>query len=264
MPVDPTVNLYTADRTNLPDLRGITGSARWLADHTRSDSQFIVSQLGSAAANPGPGHTKAAQYLVSYYNTTRDLTLSLGGRHPVLLHSFVDASYIEEGESRSQLGYCLRLNPSSGMIYSRSIRDTAVSLSSAEAELCALKELTMDIIWFRLLLFEPHFPQDSPTVAYEETVAVITLVESVKTHPRTRYLNKIIAFQTMQVVKVPGTDNVADIFTKPLDRELFVKHRTTLLGTELVLLDAYSIYMTCHSISSIISTDHTCCHALTY
>ena len=100
----------------------------------------------------------------------------------------------------------------------------------------------MEIIWFRLLLSELHFPQDSPTVAYEDNSAVITLVESVKTHPRTRHLNKIrnfiiqeITSQTLQVVKVPGTDNVADIFTKPLDRELFVKHRTTLLGTELVL-----------------------------
>ena len=45
-----------------------------------------------------------------------------------------------EGDSRSQLGYGLRLNPSSGMIYSRPIRDTAVSLSSAEAELRVLKK----------------------------------------------------------------------------------------------------------------------------
>ena len=64
-PVDPNIDLYTSERIGLPDLRGITGSSRWLAD-TRPDSQLIVSRLGSAAANPGPTHTKAAQYLVSY------------------------------------------------------------------------------------------------------------------------------------------------------------------------------------------------------
>ena len=154
----------------------------------------------------------------------------------------MDASYIEEGDSRSQLGYCLRLNPSSGMVYSRSIRDTAVSLSSAEAELRAHKELTLDIIWFRLLLSELPFPQLEPTIANEDNSAVITLVESVKTHPRTRHFNKIrnfiiqeIAAQTLNVIKVPGTDNVADIFTKPLALELFSKQRSTLLGSDLTL-----------------------------
>ena len=121
--------------------------------------------------------------------------------------------------TRSQLDYCLRLKSFSGMIYSRSIRDIAVSLSSAEAELRALKELTMDIIWFRLLLSELLFPQPAPTIVYEYNSAVITLVESVKTHPRTRHLNKIrnfiiqeISVQTLVDVKVPGADNVADIF----------------------------------------------------
>ena len=242
LPADPNVNLYIAERTGEPDLRGITGSGRWLADHTRPDIQFIVSQLGSAAANPGPAHTKASQYLVSYLTNTSDLTLTLGGRFPITLESYVDASYIEEGASRSQLGYCLRLNSTSGMLFSRSVRDTAVSLSSAEAELRALKELTQDIIWFRLLLHELGYTQPLPTPAYEDNSAVLTLVESVKTHPRSRHLNKIrnfiiqeITSLTLHVVKVPGTDNVADIFTKPLDKDLFTKHRSTLLGSHLVL-----------------------------
>ena len=73
----------------------------------------------------------------------------------------------------------------------------------------------MDIIWFRLLLSELLFPQLEPTIAYEDNSAVIT------------------AF-TINVVKVPGTDNVADIYTKPLAQELFTKHRSTLLGFDLI------------------------------
>ena len=82
LPADPIVNLYTTERTSLPDLRGITGFARWLADHIRSDFQFMVSQLGSAAANPGPAHTKAAQYLVFYHNPTREIKFHLAAASP--------------------------------------------------------------------------------------------------------------------------------------------------------------------------------------
>ena len=96
-PADRNIDLNTSERTGLPDLRGITGSSRWLADHTRPNSQFIVSQLGSAATNSGPAHTKAVQYLVSFDTSTKDLPLPLGGRHPIILQSFVDASKFSFG-----------------------------------------------------------------------------------------------------------------------------------------------------------------------
>ena len=56
----------------------------------------------------------------------------------MFLETYVDASYIEEYEVRSQIGYCLRLNQLSRMIYSWSIRDISVFMFSAEAEVRAL------------------------------------------------------------------------------------------------------------------------------
>ena len=114
--------------------------------------------LGSTESNPGPLHTKAATHLLQYLHGIRLLGLIIGVRSPILLEIYVDASYIEEGEARSQIGYCLRLNQLSGMVYLRSIRDILVSMSLAEAELRALKEATMEAIWFRLFLEELGFP----------------------------------------------------------------------------------------------------------
>ena len=149
-----------------------TGSTRLLADHFRLDIQFIVSQLGSA-------HTKALSHLLSYLHGSITMCLTLGGRSPVLPECYVDASYIEV------VGYCLRLNSISKMIYSRSIRDSSVSMSSADAEIRTLKEAAQDVIWFRLFLEELGFPQSSATPIYEDNAAVI------KSQPRTRHLNKI-------------------------------------------------------------------------
>ena len=107
------------------------------------------------------------------------------------------------------------------MLFSRSVRDTAVSFSSAETELRELNEF--------------GYQQPLLIIDYEDNLVVLT-------NPRTRHLNKIRNFiiqeinsLTFQVVKVPGTDNVADVFTKPHDKELFTKHRSTLLGSNLVI-----------------------------
>ena len=88
--------------------------------------------LGSAASNPGPLHIKATTHLLQYLHGTPLLGLTLGGRSPILLGIYVDASYIEEGEARSQIGCCLRLNQLSGMVYSRSIRDLSAFMSTAK------------------------------------------------------------------------------------------------------------------------------------
>ena len=113
-------------------------------------------------------------------------------------------------------------------------------MSSADAELRALKEATMEAIWFQLFLEELGFPQTEPTLIWEDNSAVIMQVKSLKAQPRTRHLNKIRHFisqevttGSIQVVKVLGTENVADLLTKALKLELFSKHRITLLGLTL-------------------------------
>ena len=97
------------------------------------------------------------------------------GRSPILLEIYVDASYIEGGEVRSQIGYCLHLNQLSGMVYPRSVRNISVSMSSVEAELRALNEATMEAIWLPLFLEELGLSQTEPTVIWEDNSAVITL-----------------------------------------------------------------------------------------
>jgi hypothetical protein len=67
---------------------------------------------------------------VRYLNGTSHLVLTLGGTDPIMLEWFADSSYVESGESESQLAYCMRLGKSYGMFLSKSIKNTHVSLSS--------------------------------------------------------------------------------------------------------------------------------------
>ena len=198
---------------------------------------FIASQLGSSVKRPGPMHLAASRHLIQYLKGRADLGLTLGGHGPIQLECWVDASLVEEGSSTSQLGYCMRLNGQSGMFCSRSMRSKLVCFSSTDAELRALLEAAMEIEWARVFLGELGYPQRGPTTVHEDNSAVMGIAETLKSTGRTKYLNKVINFvrervqgKMIRLQKVAGTDNIADILSKPLSAPLFLKHRTAMLG----------------------------------
>jgi len=172
-----------------------------------------------------------------YLHGAADIGITLGGHQSIKLECWVDASYIESGEAKSQLGYCLRLNSTSGMFYSKSKRDSSVSLSSAEAELRALKEAIQEILWARFYLEELGYPQSNATTVFEDNQAVIDLMKTLQSKSRTRHLNKIRKFVQQHIdnadiiiEKVAGEVNIADILTKALEKDRFQQLRKGMLG----------------------------------
>ena len=242
-PAASTIDLNKApkgDPEKPTPMREIVGRIRYAVDHTCPEALFIASQLSSAASNAGPEHFSAAESCLRYMKGAASTGLTLGGRESISPQIFVDASYIEEGDARSQCGLCVRLNSESGMIYSRSYKDTSVSLSSAEAELRALKEAAQEALWLRYFLRELGYPIDSPIPIYEDNQAVVNLIDTLKLCPRTRHLNKIREFiiekaleGKIKVFKIAGEFNVADILTKALDTTRFLMLRAKLLGEAL-------------------------------
>ena len=239
-PGSSTVDLNKAERGTREPMRAITGRIRYAVDHAHPEALFIASQLSSAAANPGDEHWKAANHCMRYLKGAADVGITLGGPAELQPEIFVDASYIEDGEARSQLGYCVRLNHVAGMVHSRSIRDTATSLSASEAELRALKEAVQEAIWFRHFLRELGFPPAGPMPVHEDNQAVVNLIATLKTCPRTRHLNKIRHFLIQQtqlhrvrVKKIAGEINIADTLTKALEKTRFLALRAGLLGEKL-------------------------------
>jgi hypothetical protein len=231
-------DLYVAEKGGNEPIRSLVGKLRYAVDHTRPDALFPTSQISSAAASPGEQHLCASQHLVRYLNGTSHLSLTLGGTDPIILECFADSSYVETGESKSQLAYCMRLGKSSGMFLSRSIKDTHVSLSSAESEIYAVKEALQDVIWSRNMLEFLGIAVTSATPIYEDNQAVLFLTETVKVHPRTKHINKVLNFirefigeEVISLIKVHTSLNVADIMTKNLDVKQFLILRPLLLGS---------------------------------
>jgi hypothetical protein len=99
----------------------------------------------------------------------------------------VDASLVEDGDSRSQLGPLLRLNSKSGFCSSKS-REIPMSLSSAESELRVLEERPNGHHLGEFLL-ELGYKQNKPTKIYEDNQAVIDPWAPLKNKPENKALN---------------------------------------------------------------------------
>ena len=118
-----TVDLNKAargDPANPQPMREVVGKIRYAVDHSHPEGLFTASQLSSAAADPGEAHLQASTHMLRYLKGASNIGITLGGLAPLSPEIYVDASYIEEGEARSQCGLCVRLNSVAGMIYSRS------------------------------------------------------------------------------------------------------------------------------------------------
>jgi hypothetical protein len=80
------------------------------------------------------------------------------------------------------------------MFLSKSIKNTHVSLSSSESEIYAEKEALQDIVWSRNMLEFLGVSVDRPTPIYEDNQALLLLTETLKVHPRTKHINKVLNF----------------------------------------------------------------------
>jgi len=122
---------------------------------------------------------------------------------------------------------------------------TCISLSTTEAEYVALSQCLRDTIPIMQLLQELkdqgfHQTNVTPVVhckAFEDNTGALELSLVPKMRPRTKHINNVyhhfrqfVRDKLISVTKIGTEDQVADIFTKPLSLDLFVKHRKVLLG----------------------------------
>ena len=101
----------------------------------------------------------------------------------------------------------------------------------------ALYYCGVEVVYLRNVLDAMGFKQDSPTKIYCDNEAVKSFSEDAKFRDRTRHIDikyhKIrewIEQGQIEVVTIRGSDNPADIGTKPLSKGPFHKHKKVLLN----------------------------------
>ena len=176
--------------------------------------------------------------VLRYLNGTRDLALTLGADPGVpFVSSYVDASFGIFDDAKSQTGCSVSLG--TGSVYAKTSKQKIVTKSSTEAELVALTDSSSQIIWTREYLHFQGYNQRSAKV-YEDNASTILLAEkgrslSARTrHVKIRYffIKERIDNGELSLEYLPTGEMVADILTKPLQGEHFLRLRKKLMGEQ--------------------------------
>ena len=219
--------------------RMIVGSLLYLSCWTRPDISFAVSELSRFVSSAGEVHMKAANRVLRYLKGSREFGLQYSkSSDPInVLWGYVDSDWAGCLDTRkSTSGYVLMLNGCA--ISWNAKRESVVALSSAEAEFMAASSLVQEVIAIRKLLEKLGVPQTDPTVIGEDNRTCIAWSEgSVGGSDRAKHIDlrkhfvhEAVLANHIKLEAVKSSDNLADLFTKPLPKSSFESLRNRIMG----------------------------------
>lgn len=208
---------------------------------SRPDIGAALSYAATHSVSPTEAAFERLLHCLHYLKGTRDLGLVLmtGVPHQELtLTCYVDASYLSHADSKSHHGWCMSLGQYSCFM-AKSQKQTIVATSSTHAEMRALFQLAMDIVYTIELMREIGRPLRLPAIIMEDNQPVIDLLA--EAHGRTKkskhflmniaYVRDLIRQRLLVVRKVDAETNTSDILTKAVVGKDFRFKRQRLLGT---------------------------------
>jgi hypothetical protein len=213
----------------------LVGSLMW-ATLTRPDICTAVSRVAQFTANPIWAHWKAGIRILRYLLHTCTLGLVYNGNsiRSVQVFAYADSAWGNERKGRSRYGYVTLLG--SCPISWCSKVTTMTCLSTAEAEYVAATEAAKELTWLRNLLTELGLNQPNPSVLHEDNQACIRMASNPVISSRNRHfgikmhwIRDQVAAGIISLVYVPTDKQLADIFTKVLNKTLFLLNRAHLV-----------------------------------
>ena len=214
--------------------RSIIGCLLHISRQTRPDILLAVNILSSHITNPMQRHWNAAKRVLIYLYHSKNESLRIGPVNTDGLKAYSDATWADDPETRlSRTGGVIFYNGS--FLSAQSHQQKSVSLSATQAEYQALSSVLQDILYFRTILKEIGYPQSLPTPLMCDNQGALYLAVSTKNHPKIKhiairyhFIRDAIHTEQVQLIYVPTKNHIADIFTKPLPPQLFLKFKKEL------------------------------------
>jgi hypothetical protein len=209
---------------------------------SRPDIATAVSFAATHAVTPTVGAYQELLRCVQYLWNTQEAGLVLHTGNPgaeLKLKCYVDASYLTHADSKSHTGYCLSFGEI-GVFYAKSIKQALVTTSSTHAEMRALYQLILEIIYVVNLCEELGRPVSLPAIVMEDNQPVIDLSKDLTKRSKkckhflmlVNYVREQVQSGLIAISKVATEDNLADILTKILAGSEFIEKAEQLLGMQ--------------------------------
>jgi Reverse transcriptase (RNA-dependent DNA polymerase) len=200
----------------------LVGALNHLAIFTRPDLSYAVSMLAQFNSNPLKIHWKAALRVLRYLKLTRNFCITYRkGR--IIIVGFSDADWGSNPIDRiSMTGYVFMVN--GGAVSWTSHKQTAVALSTMEAEYMALSDASRESIARGQFFIELDiFPLSTPIPIYSDNQSALEITENPKNYRKAKHIDiryhavrHYILEGKVEVDYIPTDNQPADILTKPL------------------------------------------------
>ncbi|GAB1869619.1 Gag-pol polyprotein [Camponotus japonicus] len=220
--------------------RELIGCLMYLMLTTRPDLSASVNYFSRFQSNATDLHWNGLKRILRYIRGTLNYGLFYrrsGSGNDAALMGYADADWAGDADRKSTSGFLFRVYNATVLWATR--KQTTVALSSTEAEYVALASAATELVWLQNLLRDFGVMFDGPTVIFEDNQSCIHLLDKWK-HRRLKHIDvkynfirELFANKVIDVKYVPSKEQVADIFTKGLTGELFIKLRESLGITEM-------------------------------
>ena len=232
------------------DYQELVGSFIFIMNTCRPDIAYSVSQLCRRMANPSKDDWTAAINVLHYLHGTPTLGVGYRNSENRIPYLYVDSDDGADESRKSCAGYMTML--ADGPIYWKSAMVEALSLSSCESEIRAInmavepiKEAIKIKQWLHDVetsLRQPRtsspypFLVDHPLEVLKDNTACIDWGNSQVNSTRLKHLERDLKWiqeevqkKTIKLVYIPTKSQLADIYTKPLPRDLFLCLRNSFM-----------------------------------
>jgi hypothetical protein len=232
--------------------RRIIGKLNFLASSCRPELSCIVHQCARFSAHPKENHTDAIKQIARYLKGTVNKGITMKPTENKF-KVYVDADFggLWDKEtaadrpvtSKSRTGFVVTY-ADCPIIWASQLQ-SEIALSTTEAEYLALSTALRQTIPIMRLVKELSYKfnlplERKPTIyctVFEDNSGAVELANVPKMRPRTRHINpkyhhfrKYVFDGKIKVKYIPTSMQHADIMTKNLPRDLFLKHRMAING----------------------------------
>ena len=218
--------------------REVLGSIMYAQVATRPDLSYAVSTLSKFASNPGKQHWIALTRVLRYIKGTLDYKITYGGDGFTDLApiGYVDADYAGDIDTRRSCAGQVFIQAGGPTSWGSQSQPT-VALSTTEAEYMATSRAAKQIEWMYSSMDEVGYPQARPARLYNDNAGAVSLTQNTKGNVRVKhidirhhYIRDLVEDGKVIIRHIPSAENLADVFTKPLGRDL---HHKACIGLRL-------------------------------
>ena len=217
--------------------RSILGGLMFVANATRPDIAPAVNRVARYMQRPLAGHIEAVQRILRYLDGADGLGVCYSRHGNIHPFACTDSNLGgDNNHERSRGGHVIML--ADGPVLWKFKLQASTATSSCEAEYIQTSEATKDVQWIRGLITEikgsvgVNIPA---TKVMCNNTATIYICKNPQASRRTRHIQlqhrhvrKCVEEDVVKICYVPSEDNIADLATKPLARQQFVKHTEAL------------------------------------